>query len=238
MALLYKAGEKIAGAYDRIGVIGKAIADNMIGGYGNSNKQKELKRQLMSSVKQTRNILVYSNYDSDGNFIGNGAPNRISDEQFNKLLRLLIRTANVKSFPISSKMLFRSVPVAINTGGGIGPVGPAGSILTRVIVDTTAAPIVMDAGGLSEVIFVGSNSIGSPKTWNLINASTTLLIPSMKFTLTTLDIQTFPSNFRMSDARWNAGAHTWTPLDTGTYEFSLSYDETNWTMTCIGGPYT
>jgi hypothetical protein len=110
--------------------------------------------------------------------------------------------------------------------------------ITKTIFDTTVTTIVLNANNLSEIMFAGSASIGAPKTWSIINTSTTLLIPSLKFTMTTLDTQTFPSNFKMSDARWVSSSHTWTPFDTGTYEFSLSFDGTNWTMTCIGGPFT
>jgi len=118
------------------------------------------------------------------------------------------------------------------------PGGGGGSSLIRLSVVTTTAPIVIDMNSLEEVMFVGSSNIGSAKTWSITNVGLALLIPSLKFTMTTLDIQTFPSNFKMSDARWDTVAHTWTPLDTGTYEFSLSYDGTEWLMTCLGGPYT
>lgn len=239
MALYNQAGQMIAGAYDQIGHLGLAIANNMTNGYANSKKQKQLKKQLMSSVKQFRNITSYANYDSAGNFLGNGAPLRITDPQFNALLRMLVRTANVKPLPISSKLLFRGTPVVTNTGG-VGPPGPPGppSTVSRIVFNTAINPIQLDLNNLAEATFVGSASIGAPKTWSMFNVGSAILIPSLKFTVTTLDIQTFPPTFRMSDARWDAVAHTWTPLDLGTYEFRISYDGTNWFMTCLGGPYT
>ena len=539
MAIFANTGFKIAAVYNRIAELGLAIAQNDFNGFTNSIKQKALKLQLKRTVKQFRNLKRFSEYDEDGNFIGNNG--RISDEQFNKLLRFLIKTADVKTVPVSPKLLFRGVPNVINAGnqgppgengidafiyigyaddntglnfgttpsahtyiavrqstspltvvvgifaglwrkyvgdtgaqgiqgiqgiqglqgiqgiqgvvgndgadgtngysvlsgagvpssglgqngdfyidlsadprimygpktagawgsgfslkGDIGDTGPAGadgvdgaagadganaylylayaddasgtgftltfdsskqwiavlqstvvipspavgdfvglwakyrgtgdqwttssstsltiaigtqtlivekdlaystgqatvisvpgdptkrmegvvdsynqstgqltvsidtifgsgtygswsvsiqgapgggggSSLIRLSVVTTTAPIVIDMNSLEEVMFVGSSNIGSAKTWSITNVGLALLIPSLKFTITTLDIQTFPSNFKMSDARWDTVAHTWTPLDTGTYEFSLSYDGTEWLMTCLGGPYT
>lgn len=79
-------------------------------------------------------------------------------------------------------------------------------------------------------VFLGSASIGAPKTWQLSNESDSLFINSFIFTVSGLHAQTMPSNFIMSDPRWDKVAKTWTPLEAATYEASAIFDGTNWRL--------
>lgn len=111
-----------------------------------------------------------------------------------------------------------------------------GSGLIRATIVTTANPIVIDMQSLGEIMFVSSASIGAPKTWIITNIGSALFIPSLIFTMTTLDIQSFPANFKMLsfDANWNSSNQQWTPPDVGNYEMSATFDGTFWLMKIQG----
>lgn len=123
MALYPNAGGFIAGAYDRLGRMGLEYIRNLSGGYGNSERQLYLESRLISSTKQLRSLLRFSNYNTAGTFTGQ---NRLADDVFNRMLRMLIRTADVRSIPVAPKMLFSGIPYTVSTGG-VGPAGPAGA---------------------------------------------------------------------------------------------------------------
>lgn len=110
--------------------------------------------------------------------------------------------------------------------------------LDQVVVSTAGGTITLDMNSQSSRMFNGSASIGAPKTWALSNASIAIFIPSAKFVMTTLDLQTFPASFKMAtfEANWNPATKVWTPPDVGTYEMSATFDGTNWLMK-IQGPY-
>lgn len=122
MALIPNADGYIAGAYDRIGQMGLEYTRAIANGYGNSPKAKNLRDILISSTKQLRNILYFSNYDPNGVFLGT---NRATDEEFNKLLRMLISTADVNALPVAPLMLYSGLPYVVQTGG-VGPQGSPG----------------------------------------------------------------------------------------------------------------
>lgn len=113
-----------------------------------------------------------------------------------------------------------------------------GSLLDSVIVSTAGGTITLDMNSQAQRMFKGSASIAAVKTWALSNDLIAIFIPSVKFTMTTTDDQTFPSNFKMVsfDANWNDSTKKWTPPDVGTYEMSATFDGTNWLMK-IQGPY-
>lgn len=111
------------------------------------------------------------------------------------------------------------------------------NILTNISVDTTTAPISIDLSSASIANFYGSADIGAAKTWALANATNGIRF-DMKFKMTTLDIQTFPSTFKMpaSVLGWDTTNHQWTPSETGIYLMTCIYDNTEWLMT-INGPF-
>lgn len=113
-----------------------------------------------------------------------------------------------------------------------------GSLLDSVIVSTAGSAITLDMNNQAQRMFKGSASIGAIKTWILANETAAIFIPSVKFTMTTTDDQTFPSTFKMVtfDPNWNDSTKKWTPPSTGTYEMSATFDGTNWLMK-IQGPY-
>lgn len=123
MALLKNMDLTLANAYSRIGQIGTNIIKNRENGFDESNAQKAMKIQLIKSVKLFRCILNYSEYDADGNFVGTF---RIEDEQYNKLVRALIKIADVKNLPVAPLLLFRGNPY-LRMAGQTGPQGPAGA---------------------------------------------------------------------------------------------------------------
>lgn len=110
--------------------------------------------------------------------------------------------------------------------------------LDSATVSTAGGTITLDMNSQAERMFKGSASIGAPKTWALSNTAEAIFIPSAKFVMTTLDLQTFPASFKMStfDANWNPSTNVWTPPDVGTYDMSATFDGTNWLMK-IQGPY-
>lgn len=141
--------------------------------------------------------------------------------------------------PESSPTIIRPNDYAVGTNEKLWALANQGSLgLTIRNLDTTAAPIEMDMGGLVEVMFKGSANIGSAKVWNITNVVSALHIPSVKFTMTTTNIQSFPSNFKMAKfvADWDDATKQWTPPDTGIYEMSATYDGVDWLMK-IQGPY-
>ncbi len=108
--------------------------------------------------------------------------------------------------------------------------------LNSANVVTTGGTITLDLNNQIQRIFTPSNDIGGIKTWALSNAGNGLRI-EFSFNLTSLVVQTFPSNFVMSDARWITASNTWTPLDLGEYLAKATYNGTNWRLT-IEGPFT
>lgn len=122
MALLNNIELILANAYNRLGQMGLEVVNNRVKGFDESNAQKELKSKLIKSTRLFRAILWFSEYDADGDFVGTF---RIEDEEYNKLVRTLIKLADVQSLPISPKLLYRGYP-AIRIAGGPGPEGDAG----------------------------------------------------------------------------------------------------------------
>ena len=108
--------------------------------------------------------------------------------------------------------------------------------LDTASVSTASGTITLNLNSQIQRIFTPSADIGAIKTWALSNATNGLRI-EFSFNLTGLYAQTFPSNFVMSDARWNTSTQEWTPLDTGEYLAKATYNGTNWRLT-IEGPFT
>lgn len=105
-----------------------------------------------------------------------------------------------------------------------------------VSVSTAGATITLDCNSQIKRTFTPSANIGAAKTWAISNA-TNMQKAVFGFTMTTLDIQTFPSDFFMSDARWLTGGKTWTPLDTGEYIGMIEKKLSGYKLT-IDGPFT
>lgn len=122
MALLNNIELILANAYNRLGQMGLEIVNNRVNGFDESKSQKELKAKLIKSTRLFRAILWFTEYDSDGDFVGTF---RIEDEEYNKLVRTLIKLADVQALPISPKLLYRGYP-AVRIAGGPGPAGDDG----------------------------------------------------------------------------------------------------------------
>jgi hypothetical protein len=108
------------------------------------------------------------------------------------------------------------------------------------VVATASSTLTLDMSDFAQRIFKGDATITGPKTWALSNSTNALSIPSFVFTLSGLHAQTMPSNFKMSDARWNSSTKVWTPLDAGQYNASLVYDGSSWLLTIDqnSGPFS
>lgn len=105
-------------------------------------------------------------------------------------------------------------------------------------VNTAPAVINLNFAGLTRSNFVGNADIGAAKTFTFSNEAGALFFTGM-FTLTGgLWALTMPANVKMTDARWNAGTLTWTPLDQGTYKMSGEHSGANWFIDEIAGPYS
>lgn len=141
--------------------------------------------------------------------------------------------------PEASPAIIRPNDYAAGTNEKLWALANAGSIgLTIRNLDTTTTPIDIAMGGLVEVMFKGSANIGGAKIWNITDDASSLFIPSVKFTITGIGAQSFPSNVKMPkfDANWNPATNEWTPPDTGIYEMSATRDGVDWLMK-IQGPY-
>jgi hypothetical protein len=109
-----------------------------------------------------------------------------------------------------------------------------GNIL-QLPFDPTSANIVLDFKGGGEVIFTASAPIDGNRTWTLAgntNASRMEII----FTIGgTGDYpQTFPANFKMNDARWDAVNKIWKPYQPGGYIATAIFDGADWWMQVDG----
>jgi len=115
-----------------------------------------------------------------------------------------------------------------------------GSTLDQLTVSTAGGTITLDFASKAERMFLGSATIAAIKTWALANTTGALKIASFIFTVSGLYAQTMPSNFKMSDARWDSVGKTWTPLDTGTYNAVAVFDGTSWLLSIEqnSGPFT
>lgn len=120
MALIPNAQQLIANAYDRLGQMGYDYLQDLEKGYHNSPKTQQKLSILVSSTKLFRTLLKFSNYDDNGDLTG---INRITDQEFNNLLRILISTADVAPNPEAPKLFFRRSTTTSSTG----PPGPPGN---------------------------------------------------------------------------------------------------------------
>lgn len=122
MAIYPNADLIIANARKRIGEMGLAIVKNRENGFEESNTQKDLWLRLIKSTKLLRAILKRTEYDTNGDFVGTV---NITDDQYNKILRALIKIAHVRALPVTNKMLYRGHPY-IRVAGTAGPQGTPG----------------------------------------------------------------------------------------------------------------
>lgn len=106
---------------------------------------------------------------------------------------------------------------------------------TDTNVNSSGSPIALNQGNNAQVNYVLSVDIAGNKTFTISNVAGAQQF-RMRFTLTDLWVLTWPANFLMSDARWNAGTKEWTPDDAGDFEAIGTYDGTNWFLV-INGPY-
>lgn len=100
-----------------------------------------------------------------------------------------------------------------------------GGPFDQVSVDVSGGTITLDIDSFIQRMFEGNASFGTPKTIALSNDTNALVI-NFKFNLSNVAaVLTFPSEFRMQtvEARWSAGANTFTPTATGVHEGSATY---------------
>ena len=124
-----------------------------------------------------------------------------------------------------SRRLTQGVGISLTDGG------PAGNMMvtntaaiSAVEVDTSVSPIVLDMDGLMERFFYGSVPITGLRTWQVINAGTARRI-KLNFVISNMTPgdatrdQTFPPEFKSSDARWHPDVvpYEWRPIEDGEY---------------------
>lgn len=105
-----------------------------------------------------------------------------------------------------------------------------------VSYSTAGATITLDCNNQIKRTFTPSADIGAAKTWELDN-ETNMQIAVFGFTMTSLDAQTFPADFFMSNSQWLTGPKTWTPLDLGEYSGTIEKKLSGYKLT-IEGPLT
>lgn len=104
-------------------------------------------------------------------------------------------------------------------------------------VDTSGGTLTLDFEGFSWRTFVENASFSSPKTIALSNSSNAMKLTCF-FTITNVSaILTFPSIFKMSDARWDSIGKTFTPIETGYYKITADFDSDFWIMDISNSVY-
>lgn len=106
----------------------------------------------------------------------------------------------------------------------------------RVSLDTSVNPVI-NMATLKERVFLGSVPIAVPRTWSFTNFANAIKA-TVFFTLSGVDIQTFPANVFMQNfvGNWDNTLKQWTPIASGNYESEFTYDGTNFYLK-IHGPY-
>lgn len=135
-----------------------------------------------------------------------------------------------------SRRLAIGAGLSLTDGGALGNVTLVNTnALDSVQVDTSVNP-VLDLNGLVERLFYGSTPITGLRTWSLLSA-TNVKMAFVNFVISGLTPgagthdQTWPSSFKMSDARWNSGTKTWRPIEDGEYQAKITtYDGVNYKL--------
>jgi hypothetical protein len=102
--------------------------------------------------------------------------------------------------------------------------------------------IFIDMGLMKERRFDSGFVIDFPGVWSMLNDRNAIGIPSILFTMNSLDMQTFPANWTIANpynAEWDNALKHWTPLAVGNYRAILALDFSNgneWRVT-IEGPF-
>lgn len=100
--------------------------------------------------------------------------------------------------------------------------------IDRKTVSTGSGTITLDFESFVWRLFIGSASFATPKTIALDNSSNAVVFTALLNITNVAAVLTFPSTFKMSDARWDSTGKTFQPLDTGIYKITAEYDGTNW----------
>jgi hypothetical protein len=79
--------------------------------------------------------------------------------------------------------------------------------------------------------------IGAAKAWAVSQVATTMGFFKVRFSITAGFAQTFPPDWKLSDANFVAATNIWTPLDDGEYEMEGTFNGTDWCIK-IHGPIT
>jgi len=103
-------------------------------------------------------------------------------------------------------------------------------------VSTSGGTITLNFDSTTERVFVGNATFAGPKTIALSNSSYAAILEFVFAITNVAAVLTFPSTFIMNDVRWDAGAKTWTPDDTGTFKAKATWNGTNWLLD-ISQPY-
>lgn len=122
MAVNHQIASLIAAGYDRLAVIALDIVENFDDGYGQSEKQNELRKRLIKGTKILESISRFVEFNDDGDYV---AVHRLSDTQINDLLKDLVKVLKIKGLPVAPKIFYRGYPY-IRTEGGPGPQGDPG----------------------------------------------------------------------------------------------------------------
>jgi hypothetical protein len=108
--------------------------------------------------------------------------------------------------------------------------------LTSASTSTAGGTVTLDMNSLRQKMFVGSASFATSRTMAFSN-TTNALVFNFHFEITAVAATlVFPSDVVMSDPAWDTATQTWTPVATGQYLMSGTYDGTNWKV-IISNPF-
>ncbi len=137
---------------------------------------------------------------------------------FNEMIGQSKKISELPAGSFTTSTLFEAVENGVNiklTGAQISG-GPAGVTIGSIEVDTSG-DITLDFEGNAIVYFTGDASFAGAKNVTLDNETASNEF-YFEFEITNVAaVLTFPNDFFMADVRWDSGAKTWTPLDTGVY---------------------
>jgi hypothetical protein len=139
------------------------------------------------------------------------------------------------SLPQSRKLLVSGNLISDVDGGASGNRVLSANLMDIASVDVSGSTPAINMNNELYRLFKASANITGTKTWSISNAGKKFemlfVISGLTPGASTHD-QTWPSTFKMSDARWELnGSKKWTPATNGEYiAKGTTYDGTNWRL--------
>jgi hypothetical protein len=131
-------------------------------------------------------------------------------------------------FELQAPAPFNSTNIATEYAAGTWKAFSA-ETLTKKTPSTAGATITLDFSNFEQGLFIGSAAFTGAKAIAVSNASNAVVF-NLHLQVTTSAVITLPASFMMNsnDDRWNQVTKELTLTGSGLYEFSGTFDGTNW----------